>query len=120
MYDSPNFDKQNVNPNHKYALQPIVLKSTNANGVSDYYNGLIPDYPITYQTSSGTEYEGEDLLNLGILGDVNEPFLAKAIALITGTTSKTSVSKTKNLIGFDFEKIADSKDFTPSGKKYVY
>jgi C-terminal processing protease CtpA/Prc len=120
LYDSPNFDKKNVNPNHKYALQPIVLKSTNSNGVSDYYNGLIPDYPITYQTSSGTEYEGENLLDLGVLGDVNEPFLAKAISLITGTTSKTSVSKTKALIGFDFEKIADSKDFTPSGKNMFF
>ena len=71
-------------------MQPIAIKATNSNGVSDYYNGFIPDYPITYQTSSGTEYEGEDIIDLGVLGDVNEPFLAKALALITGTTSKIS------------------------------
>lgn len=116
LYDSPNFDKANANPNHKYAIQPIVLKSTNVNGVSDYYNGIAPDYPITYETASGGVYEGEDLLNLGVLGDATEPFLEKALSLITGTTSKTSLSKTKAIIGFDYETIADSKDFTPLGK----
>ena len=120
LYDSPNFDKQNANSNHKYALQPIVLKSTNVNGVSDYYNGLIPDYPISYQTSSGTEYEGENILDMGILGNVNEPFLAKAIALITGTT-KTSGAKSKAAnIGIDIEPLADSKDFTPIGKNMFF
>ena len=115
-YDAPNFDRANANPNHKYAMQPIAIKASNSNGVSDYYNGFTPDYPITYQTSSGTEYEGENIIDLGVLGDVNEPFLAKALSLITGTTSKTAPTKSKTTIGFDFEKVADSKDFTPLGK----
>lgn len=114
LYDATNFDRANANPNHKYALQPLVLKSANKNGVTDYYNGLIPDYLITYQTASGASAEGENITNLGVLGDVNEPFLAKAISLITGATTK-SIS-TNKILGVDFKEIADSKDFTPLGK----
>jgi C-terminal processing protease CtpA/Prc len=113
LYDSPDFGRDKANPNHKNALQPIAIKASNSIGVSDYYNGFTPDYPITYQTSSGIINEGENILDLG---DVNEPFLAKALSLITGTTTKSIVTKSKKVIGFDFENIADSKDFTPLGK----
>ncbi len=115
LYDSNNYGKANANPNHKYAMQPLVLKSANSNGVTDYFNGLTPDYLITYTTSSGTE-EGENLLGLGTLGDVNEPFLEKALSLITGTTTKSSDSKFNKITGVKVEAISDSKDFTPLGK----
>src|SRR5690606_23704609 len=69
LYDSPTYSRTNANPNHKYAIQPLVLKSANVNGVTDYYNGLIPDHVITYSTPSGTEI-GENLLDMGILGDI--------------------------------------------------
>lgn len=114
LYDSSNFGRENANPNHKYAIQPLVLKSANKNGVSDYFNGLVPDHPITYQTTSGAIAEGENITNLGILGDENEPFLEKAISLITGSTSKSS--KSEKVFGIDFKNIADSKDFYPLGK----
>ena len=114
LYDSSNYGRDNANPRHKYAIQPLVLKSANKNGVTDYYNGLIPDYLITYQTTSGATAEGENITNLGVLGDVNEPFLAKAISLITGITLK-SVQTSKS-VGIDFKGVADSKDFTPLGK----
>lgn len=114
LYDSSNFGRANANPSHKYAMQPLVLKSANSIGVTDYFNGLVPDYLITYTTSSGTA-EGENLLNLGTLGDINEPFLDKALSLITGTTTKSSNSKF-NKIGVKVESISDSKDFTPLGK----
>ena len=114
LYDAPNFDRENANPDHKYAIQPLVYKSSNKNGVSDYFNGLTPDHLITYQTSSGSTSEGENILNMGILGDVDEPFLQKAISLITGTTSK--ISEQSKQIGIDFKPVADSKDFTPLGK----
>ncbi len=116
LYDSPDFGRTNANPNHKYAMQPLVLKSSNVNGISDYFNGLAPDYAITYQTSSGNIAEGENLLNLGILGDVNEPFLEKALSLITGTTSKFDIKKSNKFVSIAIEPIAVSKDFTPLGK----
>ena len=61
LYDSGNFSNQNVNPSHNYALQPLVLKTLNANGVSDYFNGINPEY----------EFE-ERVFDLGQIGDVNE------------------------------------------------
>lgn len=114
LYDSSNYGREKANPNHTYAMQPLVFKSANVNGVSDYYNGLTPDYLITYNTASGSG-EGENLTNLGILGDVNEPFLEKALSLITGSTTKLS-TKSKSFLGVDFKNVADSKDFTPLGK----
>ncbi len=113
LYDSPNYGRDDANPNHTYAMQPLVLKSANKNGDTDYYEGLTPDYTITYQTGSGTA-EGENLLNLGTLGDENEVFLAKAISLITGATSKFTGTKSK--AGIAIKPIADAKDFTPLGK----
>ena len=113
LYDSVNFGRENANPNHTYALQPIAILSVNSIGASDYFNGFTPDYSITYQTSSGTIYEGENLLDMGILGDVQEPFLAKALALITGT-SRVSGTKSSQNFGIDFEKISDSRAFNPT------
>jgi carboxyl-terminal processing protease len=73
IYDSPNFSKQGVNPNHKYAMQPIVLRTANKTGFGDYSQGIIPEAINTLD---------ENLGNLGILGDVNEPLLAKALNLV--------------------------------------
>ncbi|MGG7036511.1 MAG: S41 family peptidase [Flavobacterium sp.] len=77
LYDSPNFTKSNVNPNHKYAMQPIVLKIVNRDGFGDYASGISPNHLL-----------GENLNNMGILGDPNEPLLHKAIDLITGSGKK--------------------------------
>ncbi len=73
LYDSPNFGRLNANPNHTYAIQPLVLKSVNSAGVSDYIDGLTPDFQIS-----------EDFENLGMLGEPNEPFLKVAIDVILG------------------------------------
>jgi len=78
LYDSPDFGRLNANPNHTYAIQPLVLKSVNSAGVSDYINGLVPDFQIS-----------EDFENLGQLGDPNEPFLKVSIDVILG--NRTSI-----------------------------
>ena len=54
-------------------MLPLVFKTLNANGVTDYNNGLNPDIEIS-----------EDFSNLGILGDENEPLLARALMEILG------------------------------------
>ena len=71
LYDSPTFRKENVNPNHKYAMQPIVLKIANNNNFSDYTNGLSPD--VT---------QLEDIGNLGILGEGSDPLLSATLNYI--------------------------------------
>lgn len=92
LYDSPTFGKENRNPNHRYAMQPIVLKIVNGAGFGDYQSGLIP----TYQ-------QVEHLSNLGVLGNT-EPLLNTAIAKITGTGKMS-----QPIPGIDFDYFKDSK-----------
>lgn len=73
---SPNREDK-INPDNQWAIQPLIGRNENANGFSDYTSGLVPDIFLE-----------EDLSNLGVLGNSNEPLLAKAIAEITGTTAK--------------------------------
>ncbi|MTH17282.1 S41 family peptidase [Flavobacterium sp. LC2016-01] len=77
VYDSPTFTKSNVNPNHKYAMQPLVFKITNAQDFGDYTSGLVPTYLQLEYVSS-----------YGVLGDPTEPLLNLAISKITGATAK--------------------------------
>ncbi len=68
LYDSPNFRRAEADPSHRYALQPLVLKSVNSVGFTDYIDGLVPDIP-----------QREDFENLGVLGDPSEPLLARCL-----------------------------------------
>lgn len=77
LYDSPNFSKSNANENHTYALQPLVFKSANANGKTDYINGLPPRVEIS-----------ENLENMGELGDPTEPLLEAALNHMLGKAQK--------------------------------
>ncbi|WP_344789319.1 S41 family peptidase [Postechiella marina] len=74
LYDSDNFRREGANPSHTYAMQPLIFKSLNVEGVTDYFDGLEPDITLS-----------EKVRNLGVLGDENEPLLAEALAIITGT-----------------------------------
>ena len=76
LYDSENFSNQNVNRSHNYALQPLVLKTLNVNGVTDYYNGINPDY----------EYE-ERAFDMGQVGNLNEPMLNFTLDIIESRIS---------------------------------
>ena len=75
VYDYIN-DSRDKNPNHMYAMQPIVLKIGNVAGYTDFPDGLEPDIFIK-----------ESLLNPGILGDIEEPLLKIAIDQISGDAS---------------------------------
>ena len=70
LYDAPapNFSKSQANPGHTYAMLPLVFKTSNAIGFTDYAEGLFPDIQLK-----------ENYTNLGVLGDVNEPLLAAAL-----------------------------------------
>ena len=71
IYDSEDFSNQNINTSHNYALQPLVLKILNANGESDYFNGISPNY----------EFE-ERPYEMGIIGEIDEPLLNFTLDLI--------------------------------------
>jgi C-terminal processing protease CtpA/Prc len=93
LYDSPTFGKENRNPNHRYAMQPIVLKIANSVGFGDYFNGISPDYLLK-----------EDYGNLGILGESSEPYLSTAIGKITGTGKMLKQSPEKSPVYLDDSK----------------
>ncbi|MES2748431.1 MAG: S41 family peptidase [Bacteroidota bacterium] len=97
LYDSPNFGNQNRNPNHKYAMQPIVLKIANSAGFSDYQTGLVADYLFL-----------EDYGNLGVLGDPTEPLFAQALTVISNGGRVSQQNNVKV-----FEHVADSKSIEP-------
>ncbi len=106
LYDSENFSNQNVNRSHSYALQPLVLKTLNVNGVTDYYNGINPDY----------EYE-ERAFDMGQVGDLNEPMLNFTLDIIDSRISldlKTELFEyIDDNLKFDFlerEMYIDSKE----------
>ena len=78
-----------INPDNHWAIQPLIGRNENADGFSDYTAGLVPDILLA-----------EDLNDLGELGSSTEPLFARAIADITGTTSKMdfTVAMPANLI----------------------
>ena len=67
-------NEQTKNPDHKYAMQPIVLKIANSEGYADYADGLEPNTLVE-----------EDIRNLGVLGTLDEPLLTLTLNLISGT-----------------------------------
>ena len=82
--------EQTLNPNHTYAMQPIVFKIGNSEGFVDYSSGLVPDY-----------FFKESLQDMGVLGSTDEPLLKMVLSLINGTqkskTSKSSLVISKRL-----------------------
>ncbi|TXD51771.1 MULTISPECIES: S41 family peptidase [unclassified Polaribacter] len=106
LYDSDDLQRSgnNLNPNHRYAMQPLVFEISNKDNVN-YPNGIIPasaNFP-------GIEL-GESYGNLGVLGERSDPLLSATLDYIA-TGAKTIFSK-KN--SYDFEEIYSSKLATPA------
>jgi C-terminal processing protease CtpA/Prc len=100
IYDSDNFERQGANQNHTYAMQPLVANGLNKNNEAVPGTGLIP--------SIGFEYS-ERPLNYGVLGDINEPMLALALAAIENSTGKFSAIKQEAKTTLKL--LKDSDDF---------
>uniref|UniRef100_UPI0040499168 S41 family peptidase n=1 Tax=Flavobacterium sp. TaxID=239 RepID=UPI0040499168 len=101
LYDSPNFRKENVNPNHKYAMQPIVLKIANRDNFSDYINGLSPNIS-----------QLEDLSNLGTLGETSDPLLNTALNYVD-VNGRFSIAQPQH----NFRHFEDVKTLNPFGNE---
>lgn len=108
LYDSPNFwkyddnDKWHVNTHHKYALQPLILKYANANGVSDFVEGLVPDIEVK-----------ENISNYGVLGDPSELLFQTAINDILGK-SQEETAGLKFSSGRELRMIGESDMLKPT------
>jgi C-terminal processing protease CtpA/Prc len=86
----------NVNPNHTWAMQPVVLKIANSQDFSDFTNGLIPDI-------SAKEYASELLP----FGDPNEALLKACLDNIKGSKSGPISGRT------DLKPFKSSDDLSP-------
>ncbi len=58
---------------HNWAMQPLVLKYSNADGFTDFVNGIDPNFMVE-----------ENLLYAVPFGNFDDPLLAKALQEITG------------------------------------
>ncbi|MGB6151287.1 MAG: S41 family peptidase [Pricia sp.] len=96
LYSPKRIDK--IASNNRWAIQPLLGRNENADGFSDYTAGLVPNIALR-----------EDLSNLGVLGDLSEPLLARAIQEITGTTT----AKIDFSVALPMEAITSSKLETP-------
>lgn len=68
---------QDYTPPNNYAITPLAFKYSNALGVTDFEDGLEPDFEVQ-----------EDLLQPFPIGDANDPLISAAIEHITtGTVS---------------------------------
>lgn len=92
-----------INSNNQWAIQPLLGRNENADGFFDYTDGLVPDISLK-----------EDYGNLGILGDLNEPLLARAIQEITGATGKRDFT-----VDYPIEILTSSKMFSPFKDKMI-
>ncbi|WP_256437239.1 hypothetical protein [Flavobacterium sp. CS20] len=104
LYDSPDFRRQGANPNHFYALRPLILEIENAEGFTGFTEGFEPDIILE-----------EDFFNLGVLGDLSEPFLARALQEIGAGVQKPSqpdeIVKSVNL---EFKTLGESEMHQPN------
>lgn len=90
--------ESSINSENSYAIQPLVGRNENADGFFDYTSGLVPDIVLE-----------EDLANLGVLGDINEPLLARALQEISGSSTKIDFA-----VQMPARVMTDSKMFTPT------
>ncbi len=74
---------------HNWAMQPIVIKYSNALGFTDFVDGIAPDYEVI-----------DNLLYAKPFGSLEDPLLAKALEDITGVSPlvKKSVGPETNFI----------------------
>lgn len=101
LYDSEDFGKEGANKNHTYAIQPLVLKSANSQGKSDYVDGLSPDVS-----------KNENISNLGTLGDPTEPLLEAALNHMFGKTQKAPTAQQKRAEE-SFKRVGESGMYSP-------
>lgn len=60
---------------HNWAMQPIVIKYSNAEGFTDFQNGIVPDIEVD-----------DNLLYAKPFGSLEDPLLARALEEITGVS----------------------------------
>lgn len=91
LYDSENFTRRNVNLEHTYAIQPLILRTANKDGFTDFFDGLEPDI-----------LQQEVFNDLGVLGDPSETLLNVALQQISPGFAPSSSSEEKSMRQAEF------------------
>jgi len=80
LYDSDNFSRSgdNLNPEHSWAIQPIVMETLNKLDENSP-NGFTPTHELI-----------DHIAQMTALGEPTEPLLSKAIELITGQSGRST------------------------------
>lgn len=104
LYDSDNLfrDGENLNLEHSYAMQPVVLEISNKDDLNESV-GFIPGI-----TLPGVKL-AEDYGNLGVLGERSDPLLSATLNYITTGTKGNFKNKIQN-----YSEIYNSKLATPA------
>jgi carboxyl-terminal processing protease len=104
LYDSDNLfrDGENLNLEHSYAMQPVVLEISNKDDLNES-GGFIPGI-----TLPGVKL-AEDYGNLGLLGERSDPLLSATLNYITTGTKGNFKNKIQN-----YSEIYNSKLATPA------
>ena len=77
-------------PKHNYALVPVVMKYVNADGYTDFEDGLAVNIEIE-----------DDLFHAVSFGDLNDPVLYKAVEAIVGQAQMPSLKKAYRPVTFE-------------------
>lgn len=85
-YGSITIDDWEQPKRHNWAMQPLVLKYANAEGFTDFVEGIEPDFRVP-----------DDLLAARPFGSMEDPLLAKALELITGAGPMKKAAVTEGL-----------------------
>jgi len=108
LYDSPNFRRNEASLEHTYAIQPLILKTANKDGFTDFFEGLPPDIK-----------QQEIFQNLGVLGDPSETLLNKALQVISPGFEPSSTSEIKSI--YDIEMLGEDQMNLPTYQKmYIH
>ena len=74
-YASVTIDDWEEPRRHNWAMQPIVIKYSNADGFTDFQNGIAPDFEVDDYLPTAKPF-----------GSLEDPLLAKALEEITGVS----------------------------------
>ena len=87
IYDSPNLGRNNANPNHTYAMLPLIAITVNKDNEQIPPSGIIP-------TTTLVERPG----NYGTIGSPDEPLFEAAIADIQGSSRQATAWESQSPI----------------------
>ncbi|MDR2926968.1 MAG: PDZ domain-containing protein [Cytophagaceae bacterium] len=97
LIQPPLDDEGNLDPDiANWILSLVIYKYANSEGVTDFVNGIAPDYAVE---DAWYDYKP--------LGDESDPLLAKAIELITGIPTAASMKNAAVAPNFSYQMIPD-------------